>query len=84
MNALKHAFPKDARGKIGPRFHRLGDSFAMTISDDGVGFAPSEARSRRGMRFMSEIARQLGGALEFRRLSAGAMVRLTFPVVDGH
>lgn len=83
MNAIKHAFPNRAHGNIDLCFHRLGDTFEMTISDNGVGFDPAQARPRHGMRFMSEIAQQLDGALEFKRLPVGAMVRLTFPAIDG-
>jgi len=37
MNTLKHAFSSDVVGKIKLQLRRSGDSFEMTVSDDGVG-----------------------------------------------
>ena len=79
MNTLKHAFSGDVVGKMKLQLRRLGDSFEMTVSDDGVGFDPDTTQLGRGIKLMRQIAQQLRGTLRFERLPVGMMVRLTFP-----
>jgi two-component sensor histidine kinase len=79
MNTLKHAFSSDVVGKIKLQFRRLGDTFEMTVSDDGGGFDPDTTQLGRGIKLMRQIAQQLRGTLRFERLPLGMMVRLTFP-----
>lgn len=78
MNALKHAFPNDEAGNVEVRFRRLGDTFEMTVSDNGVGFDPATTQPGHGIKLMKELAQQLQGALQLERLPAGARVCLTF------
>lgn len=78
VNALKHAFPDGAGGKIEVRFRRLRDAFELRVSDDGVGFDPFAARPGRGMELMKELAAQLDGSLRFENAPGGASVRLSF------
>ena len=78
MNTLKHAFSSDVVGKMKLQLRQLGDSFEMTVSDDGVGFDPDTTQLGRGIKLMGQIAQQLRGTLRFERLPVG-MVRLTFP-----
>jgi len=79
MNTLKHAFSSDVVGKIKLQFRRLGDTFEMTVSDDGGGFDPDTTQLGRGIKLMRQIAQQLRGTLRFERLPVGMMVRLKFP-----
>ena len=79
MNTLKHAFSSDVVGKMKLQLRRLGDSFEMTVSDDGVGFDPDTTQLGRGIKLMRQIAQQLRGTVQFERLLVGMMVRLTFP-----
>ena len=79
MNALKHAFPSDASGRMVVQFRRLGDAFEMAVSDDGVGFDPASEEPGRGIKLMKQFAQQLQGTLQIERLPIGMMVRLTFP-----
>ena len=79
MNTLKHAFSGDVVGKMKLQLRRLGDSFEMTVSDDGVGFDPDTTQLGRGIKLMRQIAQQLRGTLRFERLPVDMMVRLTFP-----
>lgn len=79
MNTLKHAFSSDVVGKMKLQLRRLGDTFEMTVSDDGGGFDPDTTQLGRGIKLMRQIAQQLRGTLRFERLPVGMMVRLTFP-----
>lgn len=79
MNALKHGFPGKASGSMRATFRKQGSLFELIVEDDGVGFVPPAAISGHGLGYMSELADQLAGALQFERLQPGSRVRLTFP-----
>ena len=80
MNALKHAFPDGATGKLEAHLHRIGNTFQMTISDNGVGFDPNliQLRKGHGVGFMKELAERLRGTLQLETLPVGTMVDLVF------
>jgi two-component sensor histidine kinase len=80
MNALKHAFPNNADGRIEMNFRRAGENFEMTVSDDGVGFNSTLEQAGHGLKFMRDLACHLKGDLELQRLPIGSLVRVTFPV----
>jgi two-component sensor histidine kinase len=68
MNTLKHAFSSDVVGKIKLQLQRLGDTFEMTVSDDGGGFDPDTTQLGRGIKLMRQIAQGLSGAPQVERL----------------
>jgi signal transduction histidine kinase len=76
-NALRHAGA--AHIKVG--LERQDCTLVLKVIDDGVGFDPSAARSRRlGLTSMSERAEELGGTLLVESVvGAGTMVRLEVP-----
>jgi two-component sensor histidine kinase len=79
-NALKHAFPGGAAGKIDTRFRRMGDRFEMTVSDNGVGFdRASSPRGGEGQTIMGRLTQRLKGDLQWEGSQKGTTVRLTFP-----
>ena len=78
VNALKHGFANDARGKIETRFWRVDDCLELTIANDGATYDVT-APSGHGVQFMQDLARQLGGVLSLEALAKGLLVRLTFP-----
>jgi two-component sensor histidine kinase len=82
-NALKHAFPDDQAGNVAVRAAREGESYCLTVSDDGAGMSP-ERRSKQpglGGRLMRSLAAQLGGTMTVARANdgPGTMARLCFP-----
>lgn len=77
-NALKHAFPAGASGRIEVRFRRLGDELELSVADNGVGLDPSSTAQGDGIELMKGLARQLRGELRLERLSTGTRVRLRF------
>jgi PAS domain S-box-containing protein len=65
-NALKHAFGGRERGRIDVELEgRGGSSYALRVSDDGVGL-PSEldfdSEETLGLRLVAGLAQQIGGA----------------------
>ena len=73
-NALRHA----GAARIELRLRCADESLDLAIADDGVGFDPGAARSRRlGLTTMAERAAAIGGALEIESApGAGTTVRL--------
>ena len=82
-NALKHA----AASRLELRLEESRERLTLTISDDGVGFDPSDAahRSRRlGLTSMEERAGGIGAELRIRSaLGAGTTIGLEVPL-DGN
>ena len=89
-NALKYAFPDNAAGAVRVCFAREGESFVLSVSDDGVGIpAADEAQSPAGARVLGTrllqgLAAQLRGTLSRGRgeHGAGTAAELRFPVAD--
>jgi two-component sensor histidine kinase len=77
-NAIKHAFPDGREGNIDVRFHRTGQGWLLSVSDDGAGFSGMPARSGLGTSLMEEFARQAGGALSLDS-GNGTVARLMLP-----
>ena len=80
-NALKHAFPQDARGRIDIAVHRDGDDIVLTVRDDGKGM-PEGADWRTlpslGLRIVRSLSAQLGGEADFAT-DNGTRFTLRFP-----
>ena len=80
-NAIKHAFPNEARGKIAVGLERLaGGKFRLVVSDDGVGFPEGlDFRNTEslGLQLVTMLADQLEGDLLLER-DAGTKFVLTF------
>jgi len=70
-NALKHAFPKNKKGKISVYFFRLEyNKFKLLVRDDGIGL-PENLDFRRtetlGMQIVTMLVNQLEGTIELKR-----------------
>jgi signal transduction histidine kinase len=81
-NVVKHAQASEVRVSV----ERLTDSVTLTIRDNGRGFAPSHAESKRtgfGLTGLAERARMLGGELRIdsqEGQGTTVTVRLALPV----
>ena len=76
-NAIRHAHARETVVCVEPGVARL----VLTVSDDGCGFAPEEARRRGGfgLRGMEERAKLAGGTLRVRsEPGKGTQVRAEF------
>lgn len=64
-NALKHAFPDDAAGRIHVRLSRDdGGIIELAVSDNGVGGGSADAGEGTGTQVIDALVSQLGGTLE--------------------
>jgi two-component sensor histidine kinase len=80
MNALKHAFPNGSEAKISASFHQEGESFGLSVCDNGVGFHALAIKRGLGTQLMRGLAQQLGGEVAQLGAPEGTTVRLSFPV----
>lgn len=81
-NALKHAFPHGRQGTIRVTFGRDGDTYGLTVGDDGVGLPDGLADGSGpglGVRLIRALARQLDGTVTFHADGGGTRVAVSFP-----
>jgi len=67
-NAVKHAYPAGASGRIVVGFRAAGGEHCLVIEDEGCGLPPGAdpAASRGlGMRIIHALVKQLGGSIAF-------------------
>jgi two-component sensor histidine kinase len=78
-NALRHAFPQRP-GTIAIGLRRAPGAAVLTVSDDGVGLAPPQARHVGfGSTLMQLLAQQLGGQLLVEDAGPGVRATLRIP-----
>lgn len=78
INALKHAFPDQASGRIGIDFHSTGKDWTLCVSDDGVGLPTGEAAPKPGLGtgIVDALARNLDGEIEVSDAHPGTVVTI--------
>lgn len=77
MNAVKHAFKNRAAGLILVRYSAAGDTWSLSVVDDGVGFAPQHNETSSGglgTGIVEVLARQLGGYVKLSTGNRGTSV----------
>jgi two-component sensor histidine kinase len=83
INALKHAFPGDAKGTIVVGFEATASAWRLAVSDDGVGISrglpDAPVRIGLGTSIVEALTRQLGGRLTTAAASPGTTVSVTVP-----
>ena len=83
-NAFKHAYRPGAEGTVQVSFGPYpGGRLQLIVADDGVGLPESfdpERSGRLGMRILTEMARQIGGALQVQRSERGARLTVVAPL----
>lgn len=76
-NVLKHA----AATQLTLSVHLEDGSLVLVVSDDGVGFEPSQERASGGVVYMADRARSLGGTMTMTsRPGEGTTVTVWVPV----
>ena len=79
-NACKHAFPGERKGEINVLLTEKDGQVCLRIKDNGVGYAPKQERSAKGMgqRLIASFVQQLNGSA---RVAAedGTLFELSFP-----
>jgi two-component sensor histidine kinase len=77
INALKHAFPDDARGRIAVDYDFHGPNWVLCVQDDGVGMPPADqARTGIGASIVQALAGQLGATVEVTPRRPGTQVSI--------
>ncbi len=78
-NAVKYAFPGEAKGTVMVTLKRVPGELRLTVADDGQGLDPRRADSGLGGRLVDGFARQLGGQVERKSDRQGTTVHLILP-----
>jgi two-component sensor histidine kinase len=78
INALKHAFPLDRKGKILVAYQAHTANWSLTVTDDGVGMptAPDAAKPGLGTSIVQALARQLGATITVTAANPGTKVSI--------
>jgi two-component sensor histidine kinase len=79
-NSLKYAFPDAKNGEIHIGFQLNNDKYALTISDNGIGFPEDldfQNTESLGLQLVCSLSKQLHGDIELDR-SNGTTFRITF------
>jgi two-component sensor histidine kinase len=81
INALRHAFPDHRKGKILVSYRCEGDSWTLSVADDGVGFPEGAARQGGGFAGspVEALANQLNARVELANANPGTRVSLVHP-----
>ena len=82
-NAVKYAFPGEAKGTVRVTLKRAPGELRVTVADDGQGRDPGNADSGLGSRLVDGFAQQLGGQVERKSDSQGTTVHLILPSCEG-
>jgi two-component sensor histidine kinase len=71
INALKHAFPDDRKGKIKVAYHSNGPNWALSVTDNGIGMLVDDTSVKPGLG--TSIVRALAMQLHALIKTADAM-----------
>jgi PAS domain S-box-containing protein len=82
-NALKYAFPGEAKGTLTVTLKRARGELRLTVADDGQALNPKRGDSGLGGRLIDGFAQQLGGRIKRKRHGPGTAVHLILPLREG-
>lgn len=72
INALKHAFPGEAKGTITVRLERTRDEGGkLTVEDDGAGISADAVGAGLGAMIIRQLAQQFGGEPKYEPCDGG-------------
>jgi two-component sensor histidine kinase len=85
-NALKYAFPNEAAGRVQIHFGGDGETFRLSVEDNGIGFQQANGEPAvpgLGTRLLRALAAQLRGTFTRETCAdGGTCCDLTFPVAE--
>ena len=83
INALKHAFPDNRRGRILVDYRSHGLNWTMSVSDDGVGMPddPGKAKPGLGTSIVQALTKQLGAEINVAQAHPGTKVSVAHATV---
>jgi two-component sensor histidine kinase len=77
-NSLKYGFPEGRAGVVTVRLKAAVDSVEVSVTDNGIGYKEN-ASPGLGSRIVALLTQQLGGTIDYERLSPGCRVTLRMP-----
>lgn len=89
INALKHAFPDQGRGRISVAYAAEGADWTLTVRDDGVGMPVETGAAKAGLgtSIVEALAKQLGATVRIETSKRGTAVSIAHwgdgPLVPG-
>ena len=80
INALKHAFPQDRKGKILVAFQSHTSNWTLSVTDDGIGMptGPDTAKGGLGTSIVQALAKQLGATITVAAANPGTKVSVAY------
>jgi two-component sensor histidine kinase len=77
INALKHAFPDDRKGKIDVNYHSQQSNWTLSVRDNGVGMpAHTSAKPGLGTSIVQALAAQLQASVTIADANPGTAVSI--------
>jgi two-component sensor histidine kinase len=79
INALKHAYPPGRGGRIVIGYIAVGESWTLTVGDDGVGMQAKsdQAKAGLGSSIVTALAAQLDAAIVVSAANPGTLVSIS-------
>src|ERR1700729_3618244 len=79
INALKHAFPGHAPGKIVVDYRSDGPDWSLSVKDDGIGMPTGDQRAKAGLGtgIIEALAKHLGAGIEVLRSDPGVAITIS-------
>lgn len=80
INALKHAFPEDRKGKILVAYQAHTPNWTLSVTDDGVGMptGADTAKAGLGTSIVQALAKQLGATITVAAAKPGTKVSINY------
>lgn len=79
INALKHAFPGDCKGEIAVRYKSKGNSWKLSVIDNGIGMPKDVDEAGLGTMIVEALAKKLGARLNIASSEIGLSVSIIHP-----
>jgi two-component sensor histidine kinase len=78
INALKHAFPNDRKGKIKVDYRSVGPNWTLAVMDDGIGMPADGASGKAGLgtSIVQALAMQLHASIDVTDTKPGTNVSI--------
>jgi two-component system, sensor histidine kinase PdtaS len=83
INALKHAFPNNRKGKIIVDYHAHGSGWTLSVSDNGVGMPQNSENAKPGLGtgIVQALARQLLAHIKVTDAKPGTAVSISHTAI---
>ena len=79
INALKHAFPDQSKGRIAIDYHSAGKDWMLSVSDNGIGMPTGDGAPKAGLGtgIVEALARNLNGTIALSDANPGTVVTVS-------